>query len=110
MEQKPVPDQKPFMMGDQTGMDRLVGLEGYKGSPMEEHRMVESQHRPNSPVSEGFEQQRHFLLKLGGVEGQGPSAAGAEVLDHQRHFLSKLGGLEMPKLGGWRRGAWWGMK
>ena len=42
------------MMGDQTGMDRLVGLEGYKGSPMEEHRMVESQHRLNSPVSVGW--------------------------------------------------------
>ena len=54
MEQKPVPDQKPFMMGDQTGMDRLVGLEGYKGSPMEEHRMIECQHRLNSRLSEGW--------------------------------------------------------
>lgn len=98
MEHKPIPDQKPFMMGDHKGMDRLVGLEGYKGSPMEEHRMVESQHRMSSPVSEGSEQQRHFLSKLGGVEGQGPSGAGAEVLDHQRQFLSKLGGVEMPKL------------
>ena len=35
MKQKPVPDQKPFMMGEHKGMDRLVGLEGYKGSPME---------------------------------------------------------------------------
>ena len=35
MKQKPAPDQKPFMMGEHKGMDRLVGLEGYKGSPME---------------------------------------------------------------------------
>lgn len=32
MEQKPVPDQKPLMIGDQKGMDKMVGLEGYKGS------------------------------------------------------------------------------
>ena len=33
MEQKPIQDQKPFMMGDHKGMARLVGLEGYEGSP-----------------------------------------------------------------------------
>ena len=52
--------------------------------------MVETKHRLNSPVSGGLEQQRHFLLKLGGLEGQGSSGAGAEVLDYQRQFLSKL--------------------
>ena len=98
MDQKPVPDQKPFMMSDHKGMDRLVGLDGYKGGQMEEHRMAESHHRLNSPVSEGVDHQRHFLSKLGGADGPGSSTAGAEVLDHQRQFLSKLGGVEMPKL------------
>jgi hypothetical protein len=51
--------------------------------------MVESQHRLNSPVSEWLEQQRHLLSKLGGVEGQGPSGAGADVLDHQRQSLEQ---------------------
>ena len=80
-----------FMMGDHKGMDRLV--------VPEEHMMVESQHRLNSPVSVGLEQQRHFLSKLWGLKGKGLSVVGAEVLDHQRQFLSKLGGLEVPKLG-----------
>jgi len=98
MEQKPVADQKPFLMGDHKGVDRLVGVEGYKGPQVDDHRMAE---RINSPAGEVHDHQRHFLSKLGGVPGDGigPSASGSEVLDHQRQFLSKLGGVEMPKLG-----------
>ena len=59
--------------------------------------MVETKHRLNSPVRGGLEQQRHFLLKLGGLEGQGSSGAGVEVLVYQRQFLSKLVWVEMPK-------------
>jgi len=99
MEQKPVMEHKPFMIGEHKGMDRLVGLDGYKGGHVEEHRMVEGQERLNSPVSDGLDHQRQFLSKLGGMDGPGHSSAGAEVLDHQRQFLSKLGGMEGPKVG-----------
>jgi len=96
MEQKSVPDQKPFLMGDHKGMDRLVGVEGYKGSQVDDHRMGE---RLSSPAGDVHDHQRHFLSKLGAGDGPGTSSAGAEVLDHQRQFLSKLGGVDMPKLG-----------
>jgi len=99
LDHKPIMEQKPFMMSDQKGMDRLVGLDGYKSNQPEDHGMVEAQERLNSPSSDGMENQRHFLSKLGGMEGPSHSNLGAEVLDHQRQFLSKLGGVEGPKVG-----------
>jgi len=100
MELKPSVEHKPFNMEEQKSLDRMVGLEGYKGGHMEEHRLVEGHERLNSPVSEGLDHQRHFLSKMGGMEvGEGHSSAGSEVMDHQRQFLSKLTGMEGPRAG-----------
>jgi len=100
MELKPSVEHKPFNMEEQKSLDRMVGLEGYKGGHMEEHRLVEGHERLNSPVSEGLDHQRHFLSKMGGMEvGEGHASAGSEVMDHQRQFLSKLTGMEGPRAG-----------